>query len=850
MPTQQPLSQRLKEFLSSNSFIGFAISIVTIAIVSWLFFWPDAMQGNELRQHDMQQGYAIGQEAKAYQEATGETTRWTNSLFSGMPTFQISPSYPSSSWITAISQIYSLWFPSPVNLVFIMMVGFYILLMSMKVKWYLALPGAIAYGFSSYFIIIIGAGHIWKFVTLAYIPPTIAGIVLCYRGKFLSGSALAALFAMLQIASNHIQMTYYFLFVVVGFVIAYAVTLFKSGKVKRWCKGTVALAIAALLAVAANSPSIYNTYEYSKETMRGSHSELSSTGNSAGVTRSGGLDKAYITAWSYGKSETFSLLIPNIKGGATIKPEKGDNKLLSLYSTDQAQDLIKSGAINSQIAPMLDQMPQYFGDQPMTNGPVYVGAMVIALFILGCIIVKGSIKWTLLVLTIISIALSWGHNLMWLTDWMIDNFPMYNKFRTVASILVIAEFTIPLLAILALKELLSNRKNLHQYLLPMALSFGSCLLICLLGIISPSAFGSYLSAQEQEYYVASGIANQYPDLFAAIESVRMAMVSSDALRSFIIIAIGGMLLFLYYKHKVNTVVTALAITTLITADLYSVNKRYLNTDSFVTKQLAQGERFPLSEADKVILSDTTMNYRVMDIPRFYDAAPSYHHKAIGGYHAAKLTRYQDLIDRHLGNFPKGTAGEADINILNMLNARYVTMGDRAEDVVENPEALGNAWLVDKIIYVDNADQEMDALSTLIPDSVVVSDVKFKNVLGDNIPSKAPGDTIYETSYAPNHLTYQVNSHNGGLAVFSEIYFPWGWKASIDGQNAEIGRVNYVLRALRVPAGSHTVTMTFDPESLHVTTAISYIAIIIIYIGIIGAMALGLWQLGRRKDEKA
>ena len=830
-----------------SKIVGIVASFIILAAISWIFFYPDAMQGNELRQHDMQQGAAIGQEVKAYAEATGEMSRWTNSLFSGMPNFQIAPSYPSNDLISWIGKVYSLWFPSPVNLIFIMMTGFFILLLTMRVKWYLALPGAIAYGFSSYFFIIIGAGHIWKFVTLAYIPPTIAGIVLCYRGKYLAGGALAALFATLQIASNHIQMSYYFLFVIAGFAIAYFITALKKKRLARWGIATGVLAIAAILAVGANMPNLYNTYKYSKESMRGGHSELTSS-NSASNSSSGGLDKDYITAWSYGIDETLTLLIPNVKGGATIRPEKGENKMMSLYDVPEAQKMLNDGSITREQAAVLSQMPQYFGDQPMTNGPVYVGAIICALFLLGCIIVKGPMKWTLIVLTVISILLSWGHNAMWLTDWMIDYFPMYNKFRTVASILVIAEFTIPLLAILALKELFTTPDAWNAHKRAIIASFGICMLICALGFISPSIFGTGFSQGEMQAYGSYFAIPEYGALFSTIDSVRMSMVSDDALRSFIFLGVGLGILALFLNKKLGRPATCLLLTAVIAGDLYSVDKRYINHDSFLPRQLAVGEQFPLRPVDKQILADTAMNYRVMDVPGFDQAAPSYHHKMIGGYHAAKLTRYQDLIDRHLGNFRRQQPDSADWNVLNMLNARYVIVSD--DQVFENPEALGNAWWVDEIVYANNADEEMATLSYISPDSTAVADIKFKDILDSDIPQVAPSDTIYETYYAPNELRYHAKTLNGGLAVFSEIYFPWGWEATIDGKEAELGRVNYVLRALRVPAGSHEIVMRFEPKSVTNSVTVAYASIIVIYLAVIAAIAVAVMKSSKacKADE--
>lgn len=843
------IGQRLGEFLTSRNFIGFIVSVVILAGISLAFFWPEAIQGGELRQHDTLQGVAISHEVETWRGETGDTPRWTNALFSGMPTFQISPDYAAAKVISAVRTAYGLWLPSPVNLLFIMMMGFFILLLAMRVRWYFALIGAIAYGMSSYFIIIIGAGHIWKFYTLAYIPPTIAGMVLAYRGRYLAGGALAALFAMFQIAGNHVQMSYYFMIVVVGFVIAYAVMLFRSHNMRRWVKATCVLAVSAVLAVMANCPNLYHTYEYSKESMRGRHSELTSA-DGRQDNKGGGLDKDYITAWSYGKSETFSLLIPNVKGGATIKPEAGSNKFLSLYDVPEAGKLTASGQLPGEIAPYLGQLPQYFGDQPMTNGPVYVGALLVALFLLGCVIVKGPVKWMLLICTIISVALAWGHNMMWLTDIMIDYFPMYNKFRTVASILVVAEFTIPLLAILALKEVAANRDEWKaRYQKPFFITFGICAVLCLAGMFAPELYGSFLSEQEAAAYGGYLMEAPYAQLFAAVQKIRMSMISADSFRSLAFIVAGAVALWLYGNRKINVKVLAALLVVIVTVDLFSVNKRYLDSASFVPRQLAQGTPFPLTGADRKILADTAMNYRVMDIPRFNEAGPSYHHKTIGGYHAAKLTRYQDMIERHLGKFLSGQPSEADMNVLNMLNAKYVVMGEN--EVVENPGALGNAWLVDRVMYVDGADAEMAAIDNIDPAVTAVSDSRFRDVLGTSVPAKVVGDTIYETSYAPDRLTYRVKSANGGVAVFSEVYFPWGWEVTVDGTSVPLGRVDYLLRAVRVPAGAHDIVMTYRPESVRVTGIVSMASVIVIYLSVLAAILFAIFTLpARGKDKEA
>ena len=808
---------------------GSFVALIIMIIISFAYFHPDVVQGRVLQQYDMMQGAAIGQEAKAFEEATGEKALWTNSVFSGMPTFQISPSYSSNSLFDWINSLYGAFLPAPANLLVMMMLGFFILLLAFGLKWWQALIGAIAYGFSSYFIILIGAGHIWKFITLAYIPPTIAGIVLCYRGRYLLGGAIAALFAMMQLSANHVQMTYYFAFVIVGFVMAYLITAIKEKKLKQWGIATGTLAVAAVLALAANSPSLYNTYEYSKETMRGNHSELTAKEDAKSTeNKTDGLNRDYITQYSYGRAETFTLLIPDVKGGSSQQ---------ALSEADEAKNC------SSEERYYLSQLPQYFGGAEGTSGPVYVGAIICALFLLGCIIVRGPIKWVLITLTILSILLALGRNFMWFTDLFIDYIPMYSKFRTVESILVIAQFTMPLLALLAVKQLFEEKYPWKKYKVAIFASFGVTLFICFLGIISPSIFGSFVGDAE------TSIKDQYPQIFIAAEQVRAAMVSSDALRSFMFIALTLGAILLYSKKKIPATLSVAIICVLVLGDLYTVGKRYLNHDSFHDKPLgAEFEQFAKTPIDEQILADTTSHYRVMNIPMFNHPAPSYHHKTIGGYHAAKLTRYQDLINRQLSiNIPDDQQALAKelrqkYSILDMLNAKYI-IGHKGE-LVKNEHALGNAWWVDNVIYANNADGEMNALDTINTATTAVADVKFKDIIGTATP-KSAGDTISLTTYAPNRLTYHAKSQKGGVAVFSEIYFPWGWNVTIDDKPVEMARVNYVLRALNVPAGDHKIEMYFDPQSIHTTTTVASVAVILIYLALIAAVLLAL----KGKSEK-
>lgn len=805
-----------------------------MAVVALMFFFPDAMEGRVLQQHDIQQGIANGQEGKAFEAATGESTRWTNSLFGGMPTFQIAPSYPANKFLSWIQSIFMLGLPAPANLLFGMMLGFFILCLCMKMRWSEALFAAIAWGFSSYFIIIIGAGHIWKFLTLCYIPPTIGGLVLIYRKKWILGSAVTALFSALQLMSNHPQMSYYFMLVMACMVFAWLYVAIKEKKVGQWAVSTVILIFSGLIGAGANTASLYNSLEYSKETVRGRATELTDS-NAPAAT---GMDKDAITAWSYGLDETWSLIIPNIKGGASLKPVAGQNHIKSVAETDMGSERY----LSPEEMQFVGQFTQYFGDQPMTNGPVYVGAFVLLLAILAMFVVNGEwetpMKWALFIAAIISILLSWGHNFDTLTNFMIDHFPGYNKFRTVSSILVIVEFCIPLLAALCIRQIIITENFFRSNKWTVIGVMGGGILVCLAGWLMPSAFGEPYSASELEYLKEAGVfANpSYSNVMQAISSGRLGLVSADSLRSLMFIIADCALLFLWEKRIIkNASIWVCCLTTVVLIDLFTVDKRYVDSENFLTAENDEAAFVP-TEVDLAILQDTT-NYRVMDIPGFSTARSSYFHKTIGGYHAAKLTRYNDLIEHQIS---KGNSF-----VLNMLNAKYIITNGGYQ---ENPEAFGNAWLVDTLTYVATPKEEMEALSNLDTRNKAVADTEFAKTIGQPIPI-AVGDTIYETSYAPNKLTYKAHLTHGGIAAFSEVYFPWGWKATVNGKETPIGRVNYVLRALRLPAGDSEIEMSFEPESVDKANTISMASVILIYFLILAAIGKSICNYRKRPNPQ-
>ena len=795
------------------------VAILVFAVISFAYFCPAVTEGRILSQHDSVAGIGAGQEGKEYLERTGERTRWTNSIFGGMPTYQMAPSYDSTDLLKGIENLYHLYLPTYVWYVFVMLLGFYILLRAFNFKVWLAGLGAIIWAFSSYFFIIIAAGHIWKFITLAYIPPTIAGMVLCYRGKYWLGGLVTALFVALQISSNHVQMSYYFLFVMLFMAIAYGVQAYQQKTLARFGKSTGVLVVAGLIGVCINLSNLYHTYEYSKESMRGK-SELVKE-NSANQTSSG-LERDYITQWSYGIGETFSLLVPNVKGGASVPlaaNEKAMEKANPMY-----------GSIYSQLG-------QYWGEQPGTSGPVYVGAFVVFLFVLGLFIVKGPMKWALLAATVLSILLSWGKNFMGFTDFFIDYVPMYNKFRAVSSILVIAEFTIPLLAMLALKEVVATPSIIKERKKDFLISFGLTGGLALLFAVLPKIFfPSYVSTMEMN--ALQGIpADQLVPLLANLEEVRMSLFTSDAWRSFFIVLLGAGLVWAYGMGKLKQHVLIGALAVLCLVDMWSVNKRYLYDEQFVEKQV-QTQGFRQTETDKMILEDEALDYRVLNLASntFNENNTAYWHKSVGGYHAAKLRRYQEMIEEHISGEMQGlykavadAGGDMEqldpsaFPVLNMLNTRYFIFPLQGGQTVPlaNPFALGNAWFVDEVDYVNNANEEIEAIHGLDPTEKAVVDKKFESVI-QSLPSDSTA-TIELVAYEPNYLKYEVSSDKGGTVVFSEIYYP-GWKSTIDGQEVAHGRANYILRAMNVPAGQHVVEFRFDPTSLHVTENIAFVAL--------------------------
>ena len=842
-------------------FLPDILVVLLFAVIAFAYFFPADTEGRILYRHDSSAGRGSGQELTEYYQRTGERTRWTNSLFSGMPTYQMAPSYDSQQVLNEVGKFYHLWLPENVWYVFAYLLGFYILLRAFDFRRELAVLGSIIWAFSSYFFIIIAAGHIWKVIALTYLPPMIAGIVLAYRGKYVWGFVITALFTALEIQANHVQMTYYYLFIIAFMVLAYLWDAVRNHRLAQFGKATGVCFVAAALGVVINLSNLYHTWQYTQESMRGK-SELVKK-NSANQTSSG-LDRDYITQWSYGIDETWTLLVPNTKGGASMP----------LAMNEKAME-----KADPQFYQIYQQLGQYWGNQPGTSGPVYVGAFVLMLFVLGLFIVKGPMKWALFLATGLSILLSWGRNFMWFTDLFLDYVPMYAKFRTVASILVIAEFTIPLLAMLALKKIFDtpdfftqkiriylgtskhpiiahNTTNMFWLWVSFIATGGMALLFA----IMPSIFfPDYVSASELE--AMKQIPSEYlGPLLSNLQEIRISIFTADCWRTFFVIVLGTAVLLLLRMKKIQPKYAVGAIIVLCLVDMWQVNKRYLNDGMFVERSVRETPQQETA-TDRQILQDKAPDYRVLNLASntFNENETSYYHKSIGGYHAAKLRRYQEMIDQYIGKEMRDmqgaivnaqgdmtrVAGDSIYPVLNMLNTKYVILplqGGQTAPLL-NPYAFGNAWFVDRISYVDNANAEIDAVGKLNLRHEAVADSKFKDVLGEPVAQQSNA-VVTLKKYEPNELTYTVESQKGGIVVFSEVYYP-GWTATVDGTDTPVGRVNYILRAINVKPGKHTVVLTFKPASVKNTETAAYVA----YLLLVLAIAAGVFfEMKRRKNE--
>ncbi len=762
------------------------ISVALFLVISVLYFTP-VLSGKALEQGDINQWLGSVKEITDYREAYGSEPLWTSTMFSGMPAYQISVVY-ASNLIQYVNKIMWLGLPSPANLLFLSLLSFYLLMIAFKADVRIAIAGAIAFAFCSFQFVSIHAGHNTKVHAIAIIPLIFAGILMAYRDRHLMGAAITALALSLQIYANHLQITFY-VAITVGLLIVFeGLRAVQEKSIPAFVRSSLVLLIAAALAILPNITNLLLTYEYGKYSTR-SQSELTEKKVSTG------LDKDYALGWSYGKMETMTLMIPGFAGGSSAY-ELGNNS-----ATYKA---IAANAGDAQARSFVKQAPVYWGDQPMTSGPVYNGAIPVFLFILSLFLLRGTMRWWLATAALLFIMLSWGRHFLPLTDIFFNYFPGYNKFRSVAMALVITSFVIPFAGMLGLMKFsdgsLDRAKLKKSLLMALYISGGLCLLFVLL----PGMFCDFSGETDEQL-------KQYDWLLAALKQDRENMLRTDALRSLFFIALAAGMLYALLLSKMKKEVVLPVIALLILVDLWSIDKRFLNDSHFTSKSKAE-QPFTMSAADQQILQDKGY-YRVMNtsVSTFNDASTSYYHRSIGGYHGAKLKRYQELVEYQIS--------KGNMNVLNMLNTKYFIVRnpqDQSPMVQMNPGALGAAWVVSDWNIVPDADAEMKALDSLDTRNIAVIDTRYSGGIRDAVKGADSTASVKIISkdgkVLPNHLEYEVNGSKNNLLVFSEIYYPEGWNAYIDGKPVNYIRANYALRAMQVPAGKHKVEFKFEPET--------------------------------------
>ncbi len=818
----------MKQWFKENST---HLIIIAIFIALVFFYFSPIFGGKTLVQSDVVQAMGSQKELFDYKAKDGSAPNWTNSMFGGMPTYQIW--YEHANNITSyINKGINTIFPAPTDIVLLYLLGGYFLFSVLRLKPWLAAVGAVALAFTSYNFIYIEAGHLNKAYAIAYLPPIIGAILLCYRGSRLWGPVLLTLFLALEIRSNHIQMTYYLfiaLLVLVGFELYYAI---RSKQWKPFLQASVLQIGAVLVAVLVNASVLFPTYEYSQLTIRGK-ANIQKVDDNGG--KSSGLDKQYAYDWSQGVGENITFLIPNAYGGRTGGVLDGKSEV--------AKTMTGLGVPEMQAAQFANQLPTYWGEKMFTSGPWYFGAAVIFLFILGLVIVKDKIKWWILTATILTILLAFGRHFPLVSDLFFDYFPMYNKFRAVESILVIPAILIPILAILAVNELFTNADRIPKLDKKVLYTFVGVGGFCLLIAFMPSLFLDFRNSQHQQ--LVSSLEQAFGDKAAAgqvasaLVKDRASLATADAYRSFFIVLITFGLIWFYIKKKLSMPLFIGILGVVILADLWSVDKRYLNNDSFVDERTSN-TRIPEREVDQLIRLDKGLSYRVLDLTTnpFSDARASYYHKSLGGYHAAKLMRFQEVLEHQFN-------GALNEDVLDMFNVRYLITKNpenNAEQIKRRSTAAGNAWFVDRVTFVNSNAQEMQAISSFDPQKEAFVHEEFKNVLNTARLGKSENAEIKLVSYHPDTLKYEYTSPTDAFAVFSEVFYDKGWKAYIDGEEVPIIRADYILRALQVPGGNHTVEFIFAPKTVQISSVISLIASIILVLG----LGFAIWRGARRR----
>ncbi|MGB3152049.1 MAG: YfhO family protein [Maribacter sp.] len=797
--------------------------VIVFFMVAALAYFHPVLQGKVIYQHDIAQYTGMAKEQNDFRKKTEQEPYWTNSAFGGMPTYQLGANYPHN-YIKKLDRLIR-FLPRPADYLFLYFIGFYILICCLKVDYRLAIVGALAFGFSTYLIIIIGAGHNAKAHALGYLPFLLAGIVLVFRKKYLSGFLLTAIAMALEIVANHYQMTYYFMLLVLVLGIVYLIEAIKKKELKHYFSSVGLLLAAVMLGIATNATGLMATKEYADWSTRGK-SELTISPDGSAKDNTGGLSKAYITQWSYGVLESLNLFVPRLFGGASQENLGEDSKSFNY--------LIDKGLPRSSALDFVSGIPLYWGQQPGVSGPAYIGAIIFFLFVLGLFLVKSKHKWWLVLGTLLSLVLSWGKNFSVLTDFMIEYFPLYDKFRAVSSIQVILELCVPILAIITLKKIFITKVPTADKLNSLKYATGAVFGLGILLFVFKGMF-DFIGPGDDRLRM-TGL-EELPEM---LRLDRKAVYTSDLLRSLAFVLITALLLWFFIKEKVKMNLVLIAIGVLIVFDLVGVNLRYVNSDSFVSKRKML-EPFEPTAADKKILEDDGI-FRVFDQTDGFDSAKTaYFHQSITGYHAAKPAGMQDLFDFHVYN--------GNLSVFNMLNVKYVVRQDEEGNSfpIENPNANGNAWFINNLKQVSSADEEIMALDSLNTKmTAVVNTGKFKNInrFDYQVDSTA---YINLTDFKPNHLTYASSNPNAGVAVFSEMYYGNGWNAYIDGKLSGHFRVNYVLRALKIPEGKHTIEFKFEPKVVEQGSKITLASTALLGLILLGGIGFSFWSA--RKEEK-
>lgn len=802
------------------------ITAVVLFLVISLAYFPDRMEGKVMKQQDTDTYRGMSKEIRDYRDQTGDEALWTNRMFGGMPAYLISVHYPYNI-LSQVNTALSINHYRPVSFLFLTMLIFFIAMLLFDVNPWLAIIGSVAYAFTSFFLIFIEAGHVTKVQAMAYLPGIIASIYYAYKKKILLGSLLLSIFLGTQLMINHLQITYYTLIIVLIMMVFILWDFIKEKKIMDFLKRSLILSIAVFLAIGINAPNLWLTYEYGKYSTRGK-SELTSNQEN----KTSGLDRDYIVGWSSGIGETFTLLIPNFKGGKSAG---------SVGKNSATYQLLSQNYPPGQLKQITKQLPLYFGEQPFTSGPIYLGAIVIFLFLMGLFLLKGNLRWWILLATILAIMLSWGKHFMGLTNFFLDYAPGYNKFRAVSTILIITQFTFPFLALLTLQKILFETIEKSEFMRAFKWSGGILSVLLVIFWLMPKMFISF-SAPIDDNYLQQGA----QEFVNALRTDRQHMLSMDALRSIIFIVLAAGIIYLSFTKKIKRNYAIVVLGFLILVDLWNIDKRYVNSDNFVS---ASKDKVPYekTQAFNIILQDKSPNYRVfnMAISTFNDASTSYYMNSIGGYHGAKMGRYQELIEHQISN--------NNIQVLNMLNTKYFIIPDQSNNnvpvVQQNPKALGNAWFVNEYKLVANADSEINALTNFKPKSMAIIDKRYKKYVSKYKYQPDSTATIMLMGYKPNHLTYKFNSQVSQLTVFSEIYYPKGWQAYIDDKPVDHFRVNYVLRAMVIPKGKHTITFDFHPQGFYTGNKIALASAILLVLMTLGVLFAEFRKCKRNKEDE-